>query len=338
MTNDQYFPHDASAGNNSRLTLLVDEQGMKGYGIYWALLEYLRQQEGYRCDLRLIKSLSYKFQCREEDVKDVIHLYDLFIIDGDFFYSPGLQIRMAVLDDRRKKLSNAGMKGNEVKDLKKKKIEVDGKTSRKASRMAYPKACKDVDAVKESRVSKVSKEEKVSSSSSELKEEGGKAVAGAAGVVESRVATSETGSMVGKRTNVLQPYLGWERCIDLLAQEKVWLEVTAQHSTLGIRFIEEFARIIAIFKDHVRCLGNESRIMNLDDAKHYMYHFVTNASTRKKLVTALDKSNQSAPARSPYEQRDKNGNRSYNGLPIPAHAPLRPNDRCLWNEDTGEWG
>ncbi|WP_455665120.1 Lin1244/Lin1753 domain-containing protein [Phocaeicola sp.] len=341
MTNDQYFPHDASAGNNSRLTLLVDEQGMKGYGIYWALLEYLRQQEGYRCDLRLIKSLSYKFQCCEEDVKDVIHLYDLFIIDGDFFYSPGLQIRMAVLDDRRKKLSNAGVKGNEVKDLKKKKIEVDGKTSRKASRMACPKACKDVDAVKESRVSKVSKESKEEKASSSATDDDATREE-----IFAAVAVADDGVLKGKKTEngiatvgkPLQPYLGWDRCIDLLAGETVWMEVTAQHSTLGIRFIEDFPHIATIFKDHLRCLGKESSIMSLDDAKNYMYHFVTNASTRKKLILALEKSNQSAPAHSPYEQRDKDGNRSYNGLPIPAHAPLRPNDRCLWNEDTGDWG
>jgi len=166
MINDQYFPHDASAGNNSHLLLLVAEQGMKGYGIYWALLEHLRQQEGYRCELKLIEYLAYKFRCLEQEVKDVIYLYDLFVIDGDFFYSPGLQIRMAVLDDRRKKLSNAGVKGNEVKDLKKKEIEADGKTSRKASRIACPKACKDVEAVKESRVSKVSKESKEEKASS----------------------------------------------------------------------------------------------------------------------------------------------------------------------------
>jgi hypothetical protein len=335
MTNDQYFPHDASASNNSRLTLLVDERGMAGYGTYWALIEYLRQQEGYRCDLRLVKSLSYKFKCREEDIKDVIHLYDLFVIDGDFFYSPGLQIRMGVLDDRRKKRSEASQKGNNAKVLKTNKVSTACPSSADVCSDGCTDRNTDSVAVKKSRVSKVSKEEKASLS---VVDNDATRKTVSATAADDATAVTIVDDVFLKDTKTLQPYLGWESYIDLLAGETVWMEVSAMNSMLGTRFIEEFPRISAFFKDHIRCLGKESSIMGLDDAKQYMYNFVTNSNTRKKLVAALDKSNQSAPAHSPYEQRDKDGNRSYNGIPIPAHAPMRPNDRCLWNEDTGEWG
>lgn len=172
MTNDQYFPHDASAGCNCKLIFLVEEQGMEGYGIYWALLEFLRKQDDYECELRLIKSLAYRLRCSEDKVKDVIYFYNLFVIEDGIFYSAGLKKRMMKLDENRKKRSEAGRKGNEAKALKKKMLE----EGRKACTDACTDACAEVHAVKESKVkkSRVSREEKeikVFSSSSVVEEE-----------------------------------------------------------------------------------------------------------------------------------------------------------------------
>ena len=45
---DSYLLHDANAGNNFKIMMMIQKEGMKGYGIYWMLLEFLRLQNGYK--------------------------------------------------------------------------------------------------------------------------------------------------------------------------------------------------------------------------------------------------------------------------------------------------
>ena len=51
---DSYLLHDANAGNNFKMMIMMQKEGMKGYGIYWMLLEFLRLQDGYKADLRVL--------------------------------------------------------------------------------------------------------------------------------------------------------------------------------------------------------------------------------------------------------------------------------------------
>ena len=45
MKRDQYIPHEVSMRSTSEVMNLIEKEGMAGYGIYWALMEYLRVQE-----------------------------------------------------------------------------------------------------------------------------------------------------------------------------------------------------------------------------------------------------------------------------------------------------
>ena len=35
---EAYLLHDANAGSNLKLMIMIQEEGMKGYGIYWTVL------------------------------------------------------------------------------------------------------------------------------------------------------------------------------------------------------------------------------------------------------------------------------------------------------------
>lgn len=39
-----YFTHDSNAKDDPKCALLIDQLGMEGYGIYWMLIEVLRDQ------------------------------------------------------------------------------------------------------------------------------------------------------------------------------------------------------------------------------------------------------------------------------------------------------
>ena len=51
---EAYLLHDANAGSNPKLMIMIQEEGMKGYGIYWTVLEFLRLQNEYKASLKVI--------------------------------------------------------------------------------------------------------------------------------------------------------------------------------------------------------------------------------------------------------------------------------------------
>ena len=96
MKNDQYFKHDASASGNKKLMILLQEEGMRGYGAYWLLIETLRNQPDMRAPLKLLSALSYRLRTKNSFLRRVVENYGLFDIEDGYFTSAGLCKRMKV--------------------------------------------------------------------------------------------------------------------------------------------------------------------------------------------------------------------------------------------------
>lgn len=109
-----YFSHDSNARNSDKLMKVRMKLGAEGYGIFFMLIERLREEEGYKstidCD-----TLAFDLRVEPEKVKQVIENYDLFKFteDGKYFYSDSFNERMEMMDLKRKKLAEAGKKGAE---------------------------------------------------------------------------------------------------------------------------------------------------------------------------------------------------------------------------------
>ena len=84
---DSYLLHDANAGNNFKIMMMIQKEGMKGYGIYWMLLEFLRLQNGYKADLRVLPILAQKMRVTVTTSKRIIYNYKLFEVDDTAFSS-----------------------------------------------------------------------------------------------------------------------------------------------------------------------------------------------------------------------------------------------------------
>ena len=104
MKKDQYIPHEISMRNTSEVMNLIEKEGMAGYGIYWALMEYLRVQEGYIGDLRALKHLTKQMKIRQPKLEKILKGYGLFICVGNTFYSPKLNEVMKPFEDRRARI------------------------------------------------------------------------------------------------------------------------------------------------------------------------------------------------------------------------------------------
>ena len=111
-----YFSHDFTASQDQKTQILIMELGYEGYGLYWRLLEQLAQSDKYQLSTnsKLLK-FSFCFNGDASILDKIINNYDLFIVEGDFFYSESLGHRLSKLDDTKRKRAEAGKKGGESK-------------------------------------------------------------------------------------------------------------------------------------------------------------------------------------------------------------------------------
>ena len=106
-----YFSHDSNARNSDKLIRLRMRWKAAGYGVYFMILERLREEPNYMSvkDYNMIA-----FDLREDAsmIKSVVEDFGLFAFteDGKCFYSESFNRRMAVKDEKARKQSEAGRK------------------------------------------------------------------------------------------------------------------------------------------------------------------------------------------------------------------------------------
>ena len=114
-----YFPHDSNAKDDPKCVMLIEELQLEGYGIYWILIETLREQPNFKYPMKLIPALARRYFTTKEKMTAVIKGYDLFKIEEDeFFYSESLLRRMEIVNEKREKARLAGKMSGEVRRLK----------------------------------------------------------------------------------------------------------------------------------------------------------------------------------------------------------------------------
>lgn len=104
-----YFSHDSNAKDDPKIIKLRIKHGWKGYGIFWALVEMLRDQDLFKMQMHY-DSIAFALREDCETIKSVINDFDLFVIEDDFFYSESLLKRMNLKDSKSKKAREAANK------------------------------------------------------------------------------------------------------------------------------------------------------------------------------------------------------------------------------------
>ena len=90
---------------------MIQKEGMKGYGIYWMILEFLRVQNGYKADVRILPVLARKMRVTVATLKRIIFDSGLFEVNDTTFSSPGLTRRMGPLEAKREANRESGRRG-----------------------------------------------------------------------------------------------------------------------------------------------------------------------------------------------------------------------------------
>ena len=99
MKDSYYFSHDSNALIDPKILEMRCDYGMEGYGVFWAVIEMLRNQEEYKQPLNMTTFKGLKMLCMtniniEEFITKCINEYKLFESDGEYFWSASLCKRM----------------------------------------------------------------------------------------------------------------------------------------------------------------------------------------------------------------------------------------------------
>ena len=290
MKRDQYIPHEVSMRNTSEVMNLIEKEGMMGYGIYWALMEYLRVQDDYVGDIRSLSTLKRELRIRQARLDKVLHGYGLFVCNGNTFYSPKLNEVMKPFEQRR-----ARIEAYKLQKQKENSLKISGEAPEKSDIVSFEG---------EGKGEGKGKEERKTTSSLKEKDDDG--------------------------LNPVSFTPAWERYVDELRNEQSWIELMAMRSGLGKAFVQRFDKVLQLFKEHVQSVAHESHIVSPSEAKRYFCFFNTPGSaTFRKLVEELQKPVDKGKYKH-EDVDPATGQRSYCGVPIPADAPPRPNEQAVW--------
>ena len=233
MKKDYYFPHEIRTRNDEAVMELIECEGASGYGIYWALMEYLRTQEGYVGKIIAVKTIARQMRTKPYKVDSVLRNYGLFIVNDKTFRSAKLEFVMKPLDDRRRAVEakngrNDGAVGEQCTGNAAAISEQKFDNLLETSSASYKNAS----------LIKKNKEEKSKEDTS------------------SPISSSSAAEAAEEK--VLSPSFvpAWERYIDELKDDGQWMELVAMRSGLKRQFYTLFPRIVEGFMRHVRAIGN----------------------------------------------------------------------------------
>lgn len=101
MAKDQFwFKHQCGSQDDPRHMEMIEDLGMEGYGIYWAIIERLRGAEGYTLPINVYRYLSRVWNTNHIKVKAVVEKYGLFEVSETHFYCPVLMQNMVILKEK----------------------------------------------------------------------------------------------------------------------------------------------------------------------------------------------------------------------------------------------
>lgn len=111
-----YFSHDSNALTDTKILNMRADYGIEGYGLYWAIIEMMRNEEDFTLELdkntyRAIKILTNTTIDIEQFINNCIEDYKLFKKQDNRFYSNSLLKRM---EEKQKKQSEQYQKKAEA--------------------------------------------------------------------------------------------------------------------------------------------------------------------------------------------------------------------------------
>jgi len=104
-----YLQHQSNSFTDIKIIKMRSKLGMEAYGIFWALLELLFNEENKLC-IDDYSVLAFSLQCDEDKLKSVIEDFDLFVIEDGCFYSKRLNEHIDTINSKSAKAKESASK------------------------------------------------------------------------------------------------------------------------------------------------------------------------------------------------------------------------------------
>lgn len=113
MKESYYFPHDNNSHRDPKCSALINDFGMEGYGLYWAIIEILHEQDGKLDKFpKLWDGISSQLHIKKEALLQLIEAlvkdYNLLKEDQNSIWSDRV---LRNLDERREKYTKKSQAG-----------------------------------------------------------------------------------------------------------------------------------------------------------------------------------------------------------------------------------
>lgn len=109
-----YFSHDSNARNDEKILKLRMKHGWEGYGIFWAIVEMLREEEDFELQADY-ECIAFALQTDAELVQSIICNFDLFVLHDFAFFSASLKERMNQRKNKENRISEVRRKAAQTR-------------------------------------------------------------------------------------------------------------------------------------------------------------------------------------------------------------------------------
>jgi len=343
-----------------RVISLSEEMGHDGISLYFQMYFFLHMQKECCHNLHKLELLTKIFKTDTETLNRVICDFELFSMDEDGTFSSTMldeemditrpYTNCKVAKETASPAANVEAEASEKgvrKEVGKETSQTE-KDAPKSGKATETKAGKTTGTIVEKTGKTACKSYKNASKTDEkasfqqAKSSDFGAVSTTSGNNNINIKYNQKEITTTSRPDNLKSAREWTECIHDAFAQTSWLEVVAMQSGMKMALAENLNFITHLFTRHVIAQGTEHNITSDHEAKSYFMNFIRQDSpTRRKVDEELKeyiRGKVQNKAYSPYEQYDpKTKQRSYDGVPIPADAPPRPNARVRWSYERSGW-
>lgn len=100
---NNFFPHDFHARDDTKLKKVRMQIGMEGIGLYWCIIEFLYENNGYLNVNEDIEMLAYELRVDKDKILNLIENFGLFKVNKNKFYSSSCLNRIKTINEKSEK-------------------------------------------------------------------------------------------------------------------------------------------------------------------------------------------------------------------------------------------
>ena len=314
MKRNFYLQHQLMAMHDPRMQNLFDEEGPRGIGTYWIIIEKLSLLPDAKAQLKYLRSSTSK-KLSITYIEKIIRNFQLFVLEEDGSFSPE---ELNPVKKKEKKTAKSD-RANDVADAK--NDENRQKTAEEKTENSNEKQANALNNSTDKEIGREVFKENIKD------------------ITTSAIKEKETAAADDVNFNPIRP---WQEVVDGLAVRTPWLEAACIHSGYGELLMRHIKAAVDCFKKHIEVYDKWRNLLSESDARCYFVNF-TNPGQRTSqalyaTLLALDAKQQSAAPPDPYRYEQRiDGRRTYLGCLIPDNAPPRPDNTAFWNETTNSW-